>query len=50
MFRTTFDAKKRQWNGAKTKSFFSPEANLGSEILKLLQENGPKVAQVNYLI
>lgn len=46
MYRTTFDERNKQWNGAKIKSDFNPEESLGRAILNSLQMYGSKVAQV----
>lgn len=46
MFRTTFDAENKQWNGVKTNPYYNRETSLGEMILNSLQVNDTKVAQV----
>lgn len=46
MFQTKFDKEKKQWNGSRLEIIQNPKTSLGSEILKVLEVNGPKLAEV----
>lgn len=46
MFRTKYDAKKKQWSGESIELDWNRETSLGVEILNSLKLYGSKVAQV----
>lgn len=48
MFRTYFDAQRKQWNGLKSRPLFNPQTTLGEVLLKSMQMHGPKIAQVRF--
>lgn len=48
MYRTIYDKQRTQWSGIKRRPLFNPEASLGEVLLKAMQVNGPKIAQVSF--
>lgn len=46
MYRTIHDEKRKQWSGIKTRPLYNPNLAIGEILLKAMQVNGPKVAQV----
>lgn len=46
MYRTIYDEKRKQWSGIKARPLYNPNATIGEVLLKAMQVNGPKIAQV----
>lgn len=49
MYRTIYDEKRKQWSGIKARPLYNPNATIGEVLLKAMQVNGPKIAQVIFI-
>lgn len=50
MFQSGYDEKRKQWRGLENRPLYNPEISLGEVLLKTMQVNGSKIAQVNFKI
>lgn len=44
---TTYDSKRKIWEGPNIKHLYNPKVSLGQVILNMLTMHGPKIAQVS---
>lgn len=48
MYRTIYNDKEKLWHGLKPRPLYNPEITIGEALLKTMQINKSKIAQVNY--
>lgn len=48
--QTSYDEKQKLWTGLKTRPLYNPEISLGDILLRSMEANGPKIAQVCFTV